>query len=264
MTPSRLVLDAVNRNPGSAPQHLVSIRDVRLSYGHIEVIRGVNLTVDMGETLVLCGPSGSGKSTLLRCVNGLETVSAGDVLVDGQSVVGCSRKQLRELRSQVGMVFQQFELYSNLTAAQNIALAPQRVLGLSKSEAMERAASLLRRVGLGDKNNSYPTQLSGGQQQRVAIARALAMKPKLLLIDEPTSALDPEMIREVLDVMRELANEGMTMIIVTHEMNFARDVADKVALLDSGEVVEYGSPQQIFLNPQSDRTKSFISAISQG
>jgi len=253
------------RPADAAPsRHLVDIKDVRLSYGSVEVIGGVSLTVDSGETLVLCGPSGSGKSSLLRCVNGLETIGAGDILIDGQSVAAAGRAQLRQLRSQIGMVFQQFELYPNLTAIQNVALAPQRVLGLSKTEALDRARELLARVGLNEKAESYPTQLSGGQQQRVAIARALAMQPKLLLFDEPTSALDPEMIREVLDVMRELAHDGMTMLVVTHEMGFARDVADRVAFLDSGQVIECGTPERIFTRPESERTKRFIAAISQG
>ena len=248
--------------PKASGSHLVAVSGARLEYHDAEVIHGVDLVVDHGETVVLCGPSGSGKSSLLRCLNGLETIQSGSINIDGIEVRGLSRRGLRALRSRVGMVFQQFELYSNLTALENIELAPRRVLGSSKTEARRRAAELLERVGLSEKANSFPAQLSGGQQQRIAIARALAIDPKLLLFDEPTSALDPEMIREVLDVMRELAREGMTMVVVTHEMSFARDVADQVAFLDAGDIVECSTPEKIFKSPDSLRAKQFFSAIS--
>lgn len=243
-------------------QHLVTVADLCLSYHGQEALGGVNLTVNRGETVVLCGPSGSGKSSLLRCVNRLEEPSSGTVMVDGESILELRPRQLRACRGRIGMVFQQFDLYANLNAEQNVSLAPQRVHRLPRGEARERALKLLDRVGLGDKASSYPAQLSGGQQQRVAIARALAIEPKLLLFDEPTSALDPEMVREVLDVMRDLAREGMTMLVVTHEMAFAREVADRVVFLDGGCVIEEGPPDLIFSHPSSERTRRFINAIS--
>ena len=234
------------------------------------MLRGISLEVNPGEVLCIVGPSGSGKSTFLRCINHLERVDAGRLSVDGQ-LVGYRQKgdKLYELklkeaalqRQEIGMVFQRFNLFPHLTAVENIILAPMRVKRLSKAAATARAMELLERVGLGDKGDDYPAHLSGGQQQRVAIARALAMDPKLMLFDEPTSALDPELVGEVLDVMKELAKSGMTMIVVTHEMGFAREVADTLVFMDDGVVVEAGPPRQILSNPQHDRTKAFLSKV---
>ncbi|MDD1475502.1 amino acid ABC transporter ATP-binding protein [Arthrobacter sp. H16F315] len=249
---------------------MVLAERVSKNFGTNKVLRGISLAVDPGEVLCIVGPSGSGKSTFLRCINHLERVDGGRLSVDGQ-LVGYRQKgdKLYELklkeaafqRQEIGMVFQRFNLFPHLTAVENITLAPIRVKGLSKAKATERARELLDRVGLGDRADAYPAHLSGGQQQRVAIARALAMDPKLMLFDEPTSALDPELVGEVLDVMKELARTGMTMIVVTHEMGFAREVADTLVFMDEGVVVEAGPPRQILSDPQHDRTKAFLSKV---
>src|SRR6476469_4931336 len=251
---------------------MVLAEKVSKNFGSNRVLRGISLEVDPGEVLCIVGPSGSGKSTFLRCINHLEVVDGGRLSVDGQ-LVGYRQKgdKLYELklkeaafqRQEIGMVFQRFNLFPHLTAVENIILAPMRVKKISKAAATARAIELLERVGLGDKGDAYPAHLSGGQQQRVAIARALAMDPKLMLFDEPTSALDPELVGEVLKVMRDLANDGMTMIVVTHEMGFAREVADRVVFMDAGVVVEEGPPAQVIGNPQHKRTKAFLSRMRQ-
>jgi len=249
---------------------MVLAEKVSKNFGSNRVLRGISLEVDPGEVLCIVGPSGSGKSTFLRCINHLEVVDGGRLSVDGQ-LVGYRQKgeKLYELklkeaafqRQEIGMVFQRFNLFPHLTAVENIILAPMRVKKISKAAATVRAMELLERVGLGDKGDAYPAHLSGGQQQRVAIARALAMDPKLMLFDEPTSALDPELVGEVLDVMKGLAKSGMTMIVVTHEMGFAREVADTLVFMDDGVVVEAGPPRQILSDPQHDRTKAFLSKV---
>jgi len=249
---------------------MVLARGVRKSYGAFEALRGIDLEVWPGQVMCLIGPSGSGKSTFLRCINHLEKISAGVLAVDGD-LVGYRRggDRLYELRdrevcakrAEIGMVFQRFNLFPHMTALQNVCLGPVTVKGEDKAAVRERAIALLDRVGLSDKVDSYPTQLSGGQQQRVAIARALAMQPKLMLFDEPTSALDPELVGDVLDVMKGLANDGMTMVVVTHEMGFAREVADSVVFMDAGAVVEAGTPAQVLGNPQHERTKAFLAKV---
>lgn len=249
---------------------MVSASQVYKSFGPLLVLNGVDMTVQPGEVVGLVGPSGSGKSTFLRCINHLEKIDSGALYVDGE-LLGYRRQdnKLHELReseiaakrANIGMVFQRFNLFPHMTALGNVIEAPIQVRKERSADAIERARALLDRVGLSDKIDSYPGQLSGGQQQRVAIARALAMKPKLMLFDEPTSALDPELVGEVLDVMRGLANDGMTMIVVTHEMGFAREVCDKIGFMDSGAIIEYGSPKEVFDNPQHARTQAFISKI---
>ncbi|MCL5108239.1 MAG: amino acid ABC transporter ATP-binding protein [Chloroflexi bacterium] len=229
-------------------------------FGRLHVLKGVDLSIQQREVLVICGPSGSGKSTLLRCINHLETVTEGQVLVDGVDVAH-PRTDVNVLRREIGMVFQQFNLFPHLSVVDNITLAPLRVRKESKAEAEATATRLLERIGIPEKARVYPGQLSGGQQQRVAIARALAMSPKLMLFDEPTSALDPEMIKEVLDVMRDLARDGMTMVCVTHEMGFAREVADRVVFMDQGQIVEENKPDAFFSNPREARTQLFLSKI---
>jgi polar amino acid transport system ATP-binding protein len=246
---------------------MVKAEAVHKRFGRLEVLKGISLEVGRGEVMCLLGPSGSGKSTFLRCINHLEKINAGLLFVDGE-LVGYreSAGKLHELRdneitqkrSEIGMVFQQFNLFPHMTAVQNVMLAPVRVKGLSRAQARDKAGELLGRVGLTDKIDTYPVALSGGQQQRVAIARALAMDPKLMLFDEPTSALDPELVGDVLDAMRLLAHEGMTMIVVTHEIGFAREVADTVVFMDEGVVVESGKPDQVLNNPKHDRTKTFL------
>jgi polar amino acid transport system ATP-binding protein len=250
---------------------MVLSESVHKRFGRNEVLRGIDLEVLPGEVLCLLGPSGSGKSTFLRCINHLEKINAGRLSVDGELVgyrlVGEKLHELRESevarkRSEIGMVFQHFNLFGHMTALENVACAPIYVKRAPRVQAREHARSLLDRVGLADKHASYPSQLSGGQQQRVAIARALAMEPKLMLFDEPTSALDPELVGEVLDVMRALANDlGMTMVVVTHEMGFAREVADKVAFMDDGVVVEEGHPAELLSNPRHERTRTFLSKV---
>ncbi|MCX6404981.1 MAG: amino acid ABC transporter ATP-binding protein [Actinobacteria bacterium] len=249
---------------------MVQAQNVHKSFGAHEVLKGITLNVAHGEVMCLVGPSGSGKSTFLRCINHLEVVNGGRLLVDGE-LIGYrdGSEKLFELkaseaalqRRDIGMVFQKFNLFPHLTALENVVEAPIRVKKLSRSEAIVRGKELLARVGLETKFDAYPAHLSGGQQQRVAIARALAMDPKLMLFDEPTSALDPELVGEVLDVMRELAKSGMTMIVVTHEMGFAREVADSLVFMDNGVVVESGKPAEVLLNPQYDRTKAFLSKV---
>ncbi|HSF04884.1 MAG TPA: amino acid ABC transporter ATP-binding protein [Methylomirabilota bacterium] len=237
----------------------IVFRDVNKFFGKLHVLRDVNLAVAPGEVVVVCGPSGSGKSTLIRCVNALERVQAGEIVVLGHTITG--RSNLSRLRTQVGMVFQSFNLFPHMTALENVMLAPVKVRRLSRDEAGKVARTLLERVGLREKAAAYPANLSGGQQQRVAIARALAMQPKIMLFDEPTSALDPEMINEVLDVMTLLAREGMTMMCVTHEMGFARRVAHRVVFMDEGQIVEEGRPDEFFSSPKSDRGRQFLSKI---
>lgn len=243
---------------------------VQKSFGDVRVLTDISLEVAPGEVVCLIGPSGSGKSTLLRCINHLEKVDAGELTVDGEligySVHGDHLRELRDReigrrRAQIGMVFQRFDLFKNMTAVQNVAAGPMHVLGVGKAEARARALELLDRVGLADKAQNYPTQLSGGQQQRVAIARALAMRPKLMLFDEPTSALDPELVGEVLRVMRSLADQGMTMVVVTHEIAFAREVADRVLFMDGGVIVESGPPSEVLDAPRHPRTQAFLSRV---
>jgi glutamate/aspartate transport system ATP-binding protein len=239
---------------------MIEIRGVSKWYGDFQVLKGCSTSVARGEVTVVCGPSGSGKSTLIKCVNGLEPFERGEITVDGVSVGG-RRTDLPKLRARIGMVFQGFELYPHMTVTENIRLAQEKVLRRSRAEAEDKALGLLRRVGLEDQARKHPGQLSGGQQQRVAIARALAMDPIAMLFDEPTSALDPEMINEVLEVMVELAEEGMTMMVVTHEMGFARKVADRVIFMDGGEIVEERETDAFFADPENARTKTFLSKI---
>jgi len=239
---------------------MIEIKNVSKWYGDFQVLSGINETIDRGQTVVICGPSGSGKSTLLRCINGLEPYQKGEIIVEGISLSD-PKTNLYKVRQKIGMVFQKFELYPHMTVLHNITLAPMKVLKKSKQEAEKRAIALLERVGIPEKAKEYPANLSGGQQQRVAIARSLAMDPSCMLFDEPTSALDPEMIKEVLDVMIDLAKEGMTMIVVTHEMGFAREVADEIIFIDEGKIVERGTDESFFANPKSERTKAFLSQI---
>ncbi len=239
---------------------MIEIKNVSKWYGDFQVLNGINETIDRGQTVVICGPSGSGKSTLLRCINGLEPYQKGEITVEGISLSD-PKTNLYKVRRKIGMVFQKFELYPHMTVLRNITLAPMKVLKKSKKEAEKRAIALLERVGIPEKAMEYPANLSGGQQQRVAIARSLAMDPGYMLFDEPTSALDPEMIKEVLDVMIDLAKEGMTMIVVTHEMAFAREVADEIIFIDEGKIVERGTDESFFANPKSERTKAFLSQI---
>ncbi|AUM73976.1 amino acid ABC transporter ATP-binding protein [Paracoccus jeotgali] len=238
----------------------VSIRNLRKSYGAFEALRGIDLEIAEGEVVCIVGPSGSGKSTLIRCINRLEGFSdRSEIVVDGNPVV--PGRALAKVRAEVGMVFQSFNLFPHLTVRRNVMLAPMRVRKISSADAAARADALLKRVGIYEQAEKYPGQLSGGQQQRVAIARALAMEPRVMLFDEPTSALDPEMVGEVLDVMKKLAGTGVTMIVVTHEMGFARQVADRVIFMDGGEVVETGTPTEIFSNPRETRTQDFLKSI---
>jgi glutamate transport system ATP-binding protein len=245
---------------GDDGRPLVELDQVRKSFGDNVVLDGVDLNVERGSAIVIAGPSGSGKSTMLRCVNGLEPIDAGEVRFDG-APIDYSGKALSRLRADIGVVFQQFNLFPHMTVFENIVLGPVKSKHVSREEARERARRLLERVGIPEKADDYPADLSGGQQQRVAIARALAMEPKLMLFDEPTSALDPEMIREVLDVMRQLARDGMTMIVVTHEMGFAREVCDRIVFIDAGEIVEEGPPDEFFSAAKSPRAKEFVDKI---
>lgn len=239
---------------------MVVVQDLKKHFTGIEALDGVSLTVKKGQVIVILGPSGSGKSTLLRCVNQLEEKTSGDIWIDGEKLTHHS-KQIDKIRSEIGMVFQHFNLYPHLTVLENITLAQRIVKKISKEKAVENAMAQLTRVGIPEKANNFPGQLSGGQQQRVAIARALAMNPKLMLFDEPTSALDPEMIKEVLEVMLDLAKAGITMIVVTHEMGFAKAAADEVVFMDKGQIVEKASPAVFFTNPTHERTKLFLSQI---
>ena len=251
---------------------LIQIRGVHKFFGDLHVLRGVDLDLANGEVCVIMGPSGSGKSTLLRCLNQLETISAGEIFIDGELLgyrkdpstgvlYDLTDKQIASQRSQIGMVFQRFNLFPHMTALENVMEGPIQVLGRPKEEVAREAQEYLELVGLGDRLNHYPSQLSGGQQQRVAIARALAMKPELMLFDEPTSALDPELVGEVLSVMQDLAKAGMTMVVVTHEVGFAREVADHVVFMDGGTIVEEGSPEDVIVNPQNPRTQEFFSKV---
>ena len=239
---------------------LLELKDLHKSFGNLEVIKGIDLEIDKGDILVIIGPSGSGKSTVLRCMNLVEEHTSGQIIFEGKDIL----KNLRTIdktREKIGMVFQNFNLFPNKNILDNITLAPMKVKGKTREEAEKKAKELLERVGLLDKVDAYPVQLSGGQQQRIAIARALAMEPDMMLFDEPTSALDPEMVKEVLDVIKELAHEGMTMAIVTHEMGFAKEVADRVIFVDGGKIVEDGSPEEVFNRPKSDRAKDFFDKI---
>jgi len=244
----------------TSDQGIIVCRDVHKWFGDFHALRGISLTMKKGEVVVICGPSGSGKSTFIRTINRLEEHQRGQIIVDGIELTHDLRN-IEAIRREVGMVFQQFNLFPHLTVMQNITLAPVWVLKMRKSEAQEVATQLLERVGIPEQADKYPGQLSGGQQQRVVIARALAMAPKIMLFDEPTSALDPEMIKEVLDVMKELALSGMTMIVVTHEMGFAREVADRIIFFDFGQLIEENTPEEFFHNPQHERTKLFLSQI---
>ena len=238
---------------------MIKLENVRKRFGKNEVLKGIDLHIEKGEVVVIIGPSGSGKSTVLRCMNYLEEPTSGDITVDNMKLD--KHADINKIRENIGMVFQRFNLFPHMTVLENIVLAPTKVLKISRDEAISTAMDLLQRVGLKEKANSYPSQLSGGQQQRVAIARALEMKPKVMLFDEPTSALDPEMVTEVLDVMKSLANQGMTMVVVTHEMGFAREVGDRVLFVDEGRIIEEGTPKEIFENPKQERTKLFLSKI---
>ena len=238
----------------------VDVIDLYKSFGDLKVLNGINFQVEDGEVVCLIGPSGSGKSTILRCLNKLERATSGTIIVDGHEITK-KGTDINKVRQKIGMVFQQFNLFPHLSVVENIMMAPVDLKLMTREEAKETAMNLLERVGLADKADAYPKQLSGGQQQRVAIARALAMKPDIMLFDEPTSALDPEMVGEVLQVMRELADGGMTMVVVTHEMGFARDVADRVVFMSDGVIVEEGTPEEIFSNPKEARTREFLSCV---
>ena len=248
--------DASNQSP------VIELRHIDKHFGSLHVLKDVSLTVKKGEVVVIIGPSGSGKSTLCRTINRLETVDSGEIIIDGD-VMPEEGKKLAELRSEIGMVFQSFNLFAHKSIIDNVTIAPRDVLHTPKKEAQEEAMRLLKRVGVEDQAHKVPAQLSGGQQQRVAIARALAMHPKAILFDEPTSALDPEMIGEVLDVMTELAKEGMTMVIVTHEMNFARRVADRVIFMDGGSILEENTPEEFFASPQTQRARDFLNSLKE-
>nr|WP_325190367.1 amino acid ABC transporter ATP-binding protein [uncultured Selenomonas sp.] len=238
---------------------MIEIRGLRKSFGSDEVLKGIDLSIEEKEVVVIIGPSGSGKSTLLRCMNHLEEPTEGEVVVDGITL--SSEANINKVREEVGMVFQRFNLFPHMTVLENIMLAPLRVKRIDSMQAEQTARELLARVGLAEKADAYPDNLSGGQQQRVAIARALAMHPKVMLFDEPTSALDPEMVGEVLDVMRALAQEGMTMVIVTHEMGFAREVGDRLLFVDEGRIIEWGTPREVFEHPKEERTRIFLSKV---
>ena len=239
---------------------LLELKDLHKSFGNLDVIKGIDLEIDKGDILVIIGPSGSGKSTVLRCMNLLEEPTSGQIIFEGKDILR-NLRTIDKTREKIGMVFQNFNLFPNKTILDNITLAPMKVKGKTREEAEKKAKELLERVGLLDKVDAYPVQLSGGQQQRIAIARALAMEPDMMLFDEPTSSLDAEMVKEVLDVIKELAHEGMTMAIVTHEMGFAKEVADRVIFVDGGKIVEDGSPEEVFNRPKSDRAKDFFDKI---
>jgi polar amino acid transport system ATP-binding protein len=242
--------------------HAIDVRNLHKAFGDLEVLQGIDFTVETGEVVCVLGPSGSGKSTLLRCLNRLEEPNGGQILIDGEDITDPDA-DVDQLRTNIGMVFQQFNLFPHLTVLKNLTVAQTGVLGRPKAEAISIAREMLERVGLSDKTHDYPAHLSGGQQQRVAIARALSMKPKMMLFDEPTSALDPELVGEVLDVMRTLAGEGMTMMVVTHEIGFALEVADRVVFMDAGVVVEEGRPEQVLEHPTHERTKKFLRMVSE-
>lgn len=239
----------------------ISIKGLRKSFGHLEVLKGMDVEITEGEVVCLIGPSGSGKSTFLRCLNALETITAGTVIVDGYNLTDKKNININKVRENIGMVFQHFNLFSNLNVIENIMLAPVELKKMTKEQARAKGMELLEMVGLAEKAEVYPSKLSGGQKQRVAIARALAMNPDIMLFDEPTSALDPEMVGEVLEVMKDLAKNGMTMVVVTHEMGFAREVATRVIFMDEGVIVEEGTPQEVLLNPQQPRTIDFLNKV---
>ncbi len=239
---------------------MIQVNDLHKQFGKLEVLKGITQHISKGEKVVVIGPSGSGKSTFLRCLNLLEVPTKGEIIIDGQSITD-PKANVNQIREKMGMVFQQFNLFPHLTIMDNITLAPMKIKKISKDEAQETARELLKTVGLSDKESAYPAQLSGGQQQRIAIARALAMKPEIMLFDEPTSALDPEMVGEVLAVMKQLADDGMTMVVVTHEMGFAREVGSRLLFMDQGVVLEEGVPAEVFENPQHERTQSFLSKV---
>lgn len=239
---------------------VIKVKDLYKQFGNLEVLKGINETIKKGEVVVIIGPSGSGKSTFLRCLNLLETPTSGDIIFEDKSILN-TNSNINKIREKMGMVFQQFNLFPHLSILDNITIAPIKVKHMDKVEADKAALNLLSRVGLADKTNSFPNQLSGGQKQRIAIVRALAMEPDLMLFDEPTSALDPEMVGEVLDVMKSLASEGMTMVIVTHEMDFAREVGDRVIFMDDGKIIECGTPNEIFNNPKHERTQNFLKKV---
>ena len=239
---------------------MITIKDLHKSFGDHEVLKGIDLEIEKGEILVIIGPSGSGKSTILRCMNLLETPTSGDIIFEGKSLVD-KNTNIDEVRQNIGMVFQHFNLFPHKTILENVTLAPITLKKMSKEEAEKKAEVLLKRVGLYDKKDTYPAQLSGGQKQRIAIARALAMEPDMMLFDEPTSALDPEMVKEVLEVIKELAQDGMTMAIVTHEMGFAKEVADRVIFVDEGKIIEDNTPEEVFNNPTHKRTKEFFAKV---
>ena len=239
---------------------MITFKKVNKWFDKLHVLKDIDLHIESGEVVVICGPSGSGKSTLIRCINRLEPIQEGEIVVDNMSLKD-SRTNLTRLRAEIGFVFQQFNLYPHMTALENVTLAPIQVRKMKRGEAEDLGREILKKVGIPEKADSYPAQLSGGQQQRVAIARGLAMRPKIMLFDEPTSALDPEMINEVLDVMRKLAHEGMTMIVVTHEMGFAKEVAHRIIFMDEGRLIESASPAEFFRNPKYERTKYFLSKI---
>lgn len=239
---------------------MITIKNLYKSFGEHDVLKGIDLDIEKGEILVIIGPSGSGKSTLLRCMNLLETPTSGDIVFEGNSLVD-KKTNIDEIRQNIGMVFQNFNLFPHKTILENVTLAPITLKKMNKEDAIKKAEILLKRVGLYDKKDSYPSQLSGGQKQRIAIARALAMEPDMMLFDEPTSALDPEMVKEVLEVIKELANEGMTMAIVTHEMGFAKEVADRVIFVDEGKIIEDDTPEEVFNNPKNDRTNEFFAKV---
>lgn len=239
---------------------IIEVKDLHKYFGKLEVLKGIDCTIEKGEVVSIIGPSGSGKSTFLRCLNLLEEVTKGQILLNGKNITS-KDVDINKMRTEIGMVFQQFNLFPHMNVMDNVTLAPMKINKISRQEAERQAMELLRKVGLEQKAKEYPSKLSGGQKQRVAIARALAMNPEIMLFDEPTSALDPELVGEVLNVMKELANEGMTMVIVTHEMGFARDVCDRVIFMDGGNIVEQGDPKEIFTNPKQERTRSFLSKV---
>ncbi len=239
---------------------MIKVENLKKSFGNLDVLKGINEEIKDGEVLVVIGPSGSGKSTFLRCLNLLERPTSGSIFFEGKNITD-KNIDINKVREEMGMVFQSFNLFNNLNIIDNITLAPKLVKNMKEDEAKEIAKKLLQRVGLPDKENSYPSELSGGQKQRIAIARALAMNPKVMLFDEPTSALDPEMVGEVLDLMKDLAKDGMTMVVVTHEMGFAREVGNRILFMDQGQIIERGIPKEVFQNPKEERTKSFLAKV---